>query len=104
MHLMKKYILIVAGFTTLMAPAQTFEIGAGAGTGAYYIIEEADNNAITAYDSPASMFVDVKYNFKDRIDGVKLRIQNTSVNVVGEDYQTAVPLDGIVETFTTSLL
>jgi len=101
---MKKYILIVAGFTTLMAPAQTFEIGAGAGTGAYYIIEEADNNAITAYDSPASMFVDVKYNFKDRIDGVKLRLQNTSVHILGRDYQTGTALDGRIESFTTSLL
>jgi hypothetical protein len=101
---MKKHILLLMGFATLIANGQTFEIGAGAGTGAYYIIEDADNAAIIAYDSPASLFVDVKYNFKGRIDGVKLRLQNMSVHVLGMDYQTGVLLDGRVESFTTSLL
>lgn len=84
--------------------AQTFEIGAGAGTGAFYFIEEIDANAVAAYNSPASLYLDVKYNFKDRMDGLKLRLQNTSVNVVGNDYQTLATIDGTVEMFTTFLL
>ncbi|AZQ43955.1 hypothetical protein [Nonlabens ponticola] len=101
---MKKFLFSIFAISASIMHAQLFEIGAGAGTGAYYMIEEADNSVITAYDSPASIYVDVKYNFKDRIDGLKLRFQNTSVNVVGEDYQTQRSLDGIVESFTTSLL
>jgi hypothetical protein len=101
---MKNLLIAVAFLFSMNSFAQTIEIGAGIGTGAFYFIEEADNNVATAYDSPASLYLDVKYNFKDRIDAVKLRVQNTSVNIVGEDYQTAAPLDGMVETFTTSLL
>ena len=101
---MKKIALFLFGLLSLMTTAQTFEIGAGLGTGAFYFIEEADNNVVTAFDSPASLYMDIKYNFKDRIDGLKLRVQNTSVNIVGLDYQTQAPLDGTIETFTTSLL
>lgn len=101
---MKNSVLVLFFLIVTAAAAQTIEIGAGAGTGAFYIIEEADNNVITAYDSPGSLYVDIKYNFQERFDGLKLRLQNTSVNIVGEDYQTGISLDGTVETFTTSLL
>ncbi len=100
----KNVLILGTLFFSSVLTAQSFEIGAGAGTGAFYMIEEADNNVITAYDSPAALFFDVKYNFKDRIDGVKLRFQNTRVNIVGQDYQTAAPLNGYVTSFTTSLL
>ena len=101
---MIKYFSILVSLLSLTATAQSLEVGAGAGTGAFYFIEEADNSVVTAFDSPASIYLDIKYNFKERIDGLKLRLQNTSVNIVGEDYQTGAPLDGTVETFTTSIL
>ncbi|SCY14941.1 hypothetical protein SAMN05192588_1389 [Nonlabens sp. Hel1_33_55] len=101
---MIKFFTCSIFFIALYANSQSFEISAGAGTGAYYFIEEADNSVNTAYDSPASIFFDLKYNFKDRFDGMKMRFQNTSVNVVGDDYQTRSPLDGTVESFTISAL
>jgi hypothetical protein len=101
---MNKVITIIIAFYPVIFLAQNIEIGAGVGTGAFYFIEEADNNVFTAYDSPLSIYFDLKYKFDDRIDGLKLRLQNTSVNVVGEDYQTRARLDGIVESFTFSLL
>ncbi|AGC77891.1 hypothetical protein LX97_03430 [Nonlabens dokdonensis] len=101
---MKNILMVSSILISMTSIAQTFEIGAGAGSGAFYFIEDIDANAVAAYDSPASLYLDVKYNFKDRIDGLKLRLQNTSVNVVGNDYQTLAPIDGTVEMFTTSLL
>lgn len=101
---MKNLLLTFTFLISFTCIAQTFEIGAGAGTGSFYFIEDLDNNAVADYDSPASLYLDVKYNFKDRIDGLKLRLQNTSVNVVGNDYQTLAPIDGTIESFTTSLL
>lgn len=101
---MKKILSIILGVTALCATGQTIEIGAGAGTGSFYFIENIDRKAQTSFNGAASLFVDVKYSFKDRIDGIKLRLQNTSVNLEGFDYQTGARLDGIVETFTTSLL
>ena len=88
----------------LVSFAQSIEIGAGGGTGAFYFVEEADNSVFTAYDSPASMYFDIKYSFEDKIEGIKLRVQSTSVNVVGEDYQTGIALDGLVQNLTWSLL
>jgi hypothetical protein len=83
---------------------QRIEIGAGAGSGAFYMIEEGDSNVNTSYDAPASLYLDLTYHFAERIDGLKFRLQNTSVNVVGNDYQTLARLDGMVESFTFSLL
>jgi hypothetical protein len=101
---MKNLFIAVAFLFLLTSFAQTIEIAAGAGTGAFYFIEETDNDILSAYNSPASLYFDVTYHFKDRIDGIKLRIQNTSVHVVGKDYQTGIAIDGTVESFTTSLL
>ncbi len=91
---MNKITTIIIAFFSVISIAQNIEIGAGAGTGAFYFIEESDNSVETAYDSPSSIYFDLKYNFEERIDGLKLRLQNTSVNIVGEDYQTRATLDG----------
>lgn len=101
---MNKSILLVFTLVSMYTAAQTIEIGAGAGTGSYFFIEELDANVDNSYAGAASLFVDLKYNFKDRIDGLKLRFQNTSVNIVGFEYQTNESIDAIIETFTTSIL
>jgi hypothetical protein len=100
-----KNLLIALTFLFSMTSfAQTTEIRAGAGSGAFYFTEEADKDMLFAYDSPASLYFDVTHHFKDRMDGIKLRIQSTSVHVVGKDYQTGIAIDGTVEFFITSLL
>ncbi|WP_194852037.1 hypothetical protein [Nonlabens antarcticus] len=101
---MRKITAILILFISVITTAQSFEIAGGLGTGAFYFIEEVDNSVNTTYESPASLYFDLKYNFKDRIDGIKLRVQSTSVNIDGQDYQTGVALDGNVETFTTLLM
>jgi len=101
---MKNLLIAVAFLFSMNSFAQTIEIEAGAGTGGFYFIEETDNDILSTYNSPASLYFDVTHHFKDRIDGIKLRIQNTSVHVVGKDYQTSIAIDGTVESFTTSLL
>lgn len=101
---MTKYLFLVFSLVSIYTQAQTIEIGVGAGTGPYFFIEEFDPNVDNSYDGAASLYVDIKYNFKDRIDGLKLRFQNTSVQIEGLEYQTNEPINAIVETFTTSLL
>lgn len=91
-------------FISSVLTAQSFEIGAGAGTGAFYMIENADDNVNLSYTNEASIYVDLKYTFKDRNDGFKLRFQNMHVEINGTEYLSNVVLSGSVETFTTLLL
>ena len=101
---MKFQYLLLFVIVPFLGFSQSFEIGAGAGTGAFYFFESIDDNVDMDYSNAASIYVDAKYNFKDRYDGIKLRLQNTSVDLDGNDYQQGLRIDGNVETFTIALL
>lgn len=99
----KNYFLLALIFISQTILAQNLEIAAGAGSGAYYIFEEADDNSNISYDGAASLYLDLKYNFNN-IEGLKLRLLNTSTSLKGQDYQTRSPLDGTVDTYSFLML
>ncbi|MGB5983307.1 MAG: hypothetical protein WBG46_14290 [Nonlabens sp.] len=84
--------------------AQSVEIGAGAGGGALYLLEDIDTNTDIDFSSAGTLYVDLKYNFADRPDGIKLRYQSMSALVYGRTYLANQFIDGKVEGQTFSLL
>ncbi|ARN76666.1 hypothetical protein BST97_00855 [Nonlabens spongiae] len=99
----KNYFLLVLILISQTMLAQNIEIGAGAGSGAFYLIEEIDDNSRAIYEGPASLYMDFKYNFNG-VEGVKLRMLHTSVMVEGQDYQSGLSLNGTVDAFSFLLL
>lgn len=84
--------------------AQTLELSAGAGTGAFYFGEEADNSIPNGFDHHRSLYFDITYRKENTPNALKLRFQQTAVDIEGLEYQTNRPLDGTIETFTTALI
>ena len=99
----KNYFLLVFILISQTILAQNIDIGAGAGSGSFYLIEELDDNARTSFESPASLYLDMKYNFND-VEGLKLRMLHSSVLVQGQDYQSGLSLNGSVDAFNFLLL
>ncbi len=99
----KNYFFLALIFISQNILAQNIEIGAGAGSGSFYLIEELDDNARTSFEAPASLYMDVKYNFNE-VEGLKLRVLHSSVLVQGQDYQSGISLNGSVDAFSFLLL
>ena len=99
----KNYLFLVLILISQTILSQNIEIGAGAGSGSFYLLEELDDNARASYEGSASLYMDFKYNFNE-VEGLKLRILHTSVMVEGQDYQSGLSLNGTVDAFNFLLL
>jgi hypothetical protein len=84
--------------------AQTLEISGGAGTGAFYFGEEADNSISNGFDHHRSLYIDITYRKENTPNALKLRFQQTAVDIEGLEYRTNRTLDGSIETFSTALM
>jgi hypothetical protein len=84
--------------------AQTLEISGGAGTGAFYFGEEADNSIANSFDNHRSLYFDLTYRKENTPNALKLRFQQTAVDIEGLEYRTNRTLDGSIETFSTALM
>ncbi len=101
---MHRLLIFAAFFISSLLQAQTFEIGLGGGTGTFYIFEEGDGNVDNSFTSASTFFADAKYILADQKNGLKLRMQMTSTQIAGEDYQTRNFTNGYIDAITTSLL
>ncbi|WP_124979795.1 hypothetical protein [Nonlabens xiamenensis] len=84
--------------------AQSFEIAAGAGSGAFYFGEDVVDDLSVDFSNHQSLYAELGYQFKESPGVLKLRFQNANADVIGREYRTARSLDGSISTFTTALM
>ena len=101
---MKKLILSVLTCCTLTVYAQKIDFSMSGGTGKSYIFESADRSVNVHYTLPASLITEIKFTPKEKAWGVKLRFHHLQSDVTGENWMNKTPLDGNIQSLTTSLL
>jgi len=101
---MKNLSLLFLLLTATFSKAQKLDFSISSGTGKTYIFESLDKNVNVNYSMPLSLLTEVKYTPKDKKWGLKLRIHNVQSTVVGENWINKTPLDGYINSTTTSLL
>lgn len=73
-------------FLSVFSFSQTFEFGAGLGTGSTYIVENSDQSVNVKYKTPTSIYTDLKYTPGNSNFGLLIRYQNTSTSVNGQKW------------------
>jgi hypothetical protein len=101
---MKKLILIAITFWAIYANGQTIYISLSGGTGKTYIFESNDKSVNTNYSVPLSLMTEVKFTPKEKNWGLKLRLHNIESSVTGENWETETPINGYINSLTTSIL
>ncbi len=101
---MKKITLTLLTCCALTAFAQKVDFSLSGGTGKSYIFESTDNSVNVHYSLPSSLMTEIKFTPKDRAWGVKLRLHHLQSDVTGENWMNKTPLDGSIQSLTTSLL
>lgn len=66
--------------------AQSLDFGFNAGTGATYIVENADKGIDVTYKTPTTISTDLKYTPKDSNFGIILRYQYTTTKAEGNKW------------------
>ena len=101
---MKKLLILALISASFATNAQKLDFGISAGTGKSYIVEDMDNTVNVSYGPVVSMMSELKYTPKGKNWGVKLRLHNIESTVMGTNWMNKTPLDGYINSFTTSLL
>lgn len=83
---MKTKLTLFSLFLSLFSFSQTFEFGAGIGTGSTYIVENSDQSVIVNYKTPTSIYTDLKYTPGNSNFGVLVKYQYTSTSVGGQKW------------------
>jgi len=101
---MKKTILAFLLFSTTFAFGQKIDFGLSLGTGKSYLFESIDKTVNVNYGVPISLMTEIKFTPKDKTWGVKLRVHNVESTLKGENWVNRKPLNGYINSITTSLL
>ena len=83
---MKTKLSIFSLFISLFSFSQTFEFGAGLGTGSTYIVENSDKSVEIKYKIPTSIYTDLKYTPSNSNFGILLRYQYTNTSLNGQKW------------------
>ena len=83
---MKTKLTIFSLFISIFSFPQTFEFGAGLGTGSTYIVENSDKTVNVNYKTPTSIYTDLKYTPINSNFGILLRYQYTNTSVSGQKW------------------
>ena len=101
---MKRIILSALACWTLSAFGQKLDFSLSAGTGKSYIFESIDKSVDVNYSLPMSLITEVKFTPKNKSWGLKLRVHHLQSSVTGENWENKTPLNGYINSLTTSLL
>jgi len=101
---LKRIILSVLACWTLTVFGQKLDFSLSAGTGKTYIFESIDKSVNVNYSLPMSLMTEVKFTPKNKSWGVKLRAHQLQSSVTGENWENKSPLNGYINSLTTSLL
>ena len=101
---MRKLLLSVLLCSTTFAFGQKLDFGLSIGTGKSYFFETLYKSSEIKYGLPLSFLTELKYTPKDKKWGVKLRLQNIESTVKGQNWVDKTPLNGYINSFTTSIL
>ena len=101
---MKKTIVTLLTFWTISALGQKFDFALSAGTGKTYIFESLDKSVNVNYSLPMSLMTEVKFTPKEKSWGLKLRLHHLESGITGVNWESSTPLNGYINTLTTSLL
>lgn len=102
--LMKKIILTFLACSTLTAFGQKLDFSLSAGTGKTYIFESIDNSVNVNYSLPMSLVTELKFTPHNKSWGLKFRLQQLQSGLTGENWVDKTPLNGYINSLTTSLL
>ena len=101
---MKKIYLLLFLLCTITSFAQKVDFSLSAGTGKVYIYESADKSVDVNYSLPLSLMSELKFTPRQKNWGLKLRVQNIQSTITGVNWMTYKPLNGYINSLTTSLL
>jgi len=101
---MRKSFLACLLFSTTLSFGQRVDFGVSVGSGKSYLFESKDKSVDVQYGVPMSLITEVKYTPKDKNWGLKLRVHNVESTVKGENWETRTPLNGYINSITTSLI
>ena len=101
---MKKILLGFLLCSTTFVFAQKFDLGLSIGTGKSYLFESIDKSVDVKYGLPTSLLTELKFTPKDKNWGVKLRLHSIESTVIGQNWLDKTPLNGYINSFTTSIL
>jgi hypothetical protein len=101
---MKSLLLAFALSTTLCATAQKLDFSLSAGSGKTYTFESIDKTVNVNYGLPLSLMTEIKFTPKHKTWGVKARVHQLQSTLAGENWVKKTPLDGYINSLTTSLL
>lgn len=101
---MKKTILILLSCLSFTAFGQKFDISISGGTGKVYIFESNDKSVNVIYSVPMSLMTEMKFTPNGKVWGIKLRLHHLESSVTGENWENETPLNGYVNSLSTSIL
>ena len=101
---MRQTILAFLLFSTISSFAQKLDFGVSFGSGKSYLFESIDKNVNVKYGLPISFITEIKFTPKDKNWGVKLRVHNVESTLKGENWVNKTPLNGYINSITTSLI
>lgn len=101
---MKKLLLCVLICSTTLVFGQKFDFGLSIGTGKSYLFESIDKSVNVRYSLPMSLITELKFTPKDKNWGIMLRLNSIESTVTGQNWVNNTPLNGYINSFTTSLL
>jgi hypothetical protein len=101
---MKKIILILITCWSITTYGQKFDLSISTGTGKAYIFESIDKCVNVNYSLPMSLMTEAKFTPKEKNWGLKLRLHKVESSVTGENWVTETPLNGYVNSLTSSIL
>lgn len=101
---MKKILFSFLLCSTTIAFGQKLDVGLSIGTGKSYLFESIDRNVDVKYGLPLSLITEIKFTPKDKIWGIKLRLHSIESTITGQNWVTRTPLNGFINSLTTSIL
>ena len=101
---MTKLILVFLLFSTTFSFGQKLDFGLSVGTGKSYLFESIDRTVNVNYGVPISFMTEIKFTPKDKNWGIKLRVHNVESTLKGENWVNKTPLNGYINSITTSLI
>ena len=101
---MKKLLFSFLLCSTTFAFGQKLDFGLSIGTGKSYLFESIDKSVDVKYGLPMSLITEIKFTPKDKNWGIKLRLHSIESTVTGQNWVDKTPLNGYINSFTTSIL
>jgi hypothetical protein len=90
--------------TSLTGLGQKVDFSLSAGTGKTYVFESVDKSVNVNYSLPMSLMTEVMFMPKGKTWGLKVRLHHLQSSVTGENWENKTPLNGYINSLTTSLL